>query len=215
MTKCVLQWSQMKRRKQLIVAPVWAREIEVEEQGDMLLVTGRGHLSGPLEGWDASASDISPLDLLARFTRYARRQRTKKPGATEAGVYQFADAIDDKKRLTFVQEFGPVWGDVRSARDEENGELTLTVAQDQRRLQREQKVFAAAVELLGQVNRNAKADLEVIVVAMAQIAPPPQLPRLPRHFPPIEAHDWNEHHLDDLQTMDYMLVGFYAMIAIS
>jgi hypothetical protein len=157
--------------------PVWAQEIEVEDQGDVFLVTGRGHLPGPLDVRAVNPTEISGLDLFARFERYAKRQRTKKHGSTEAGIYQFADASDDKKLLAFIKEHGPVWGEVRSSKYDEDGICSLVVAQDRNRLRRQQEIFAAAVELLRQVNRNAKADLEAIVRAMARISSLPQLPR--------------------------------------
>ena len=97
-------------------------------------------------------------------------------GAQRAGdsssVYQFADATDDERLLAFVREFGPVWGKVVSSSKESEDFSTLTVAQSFESLRREQEIFAAAVKLLQELNRNARADPLEIVFAMTRIVPP-------------------------------------------
>lgn len=204
----------MKRRQQRAVTPVWAKAIEVTKRADVLLVTGRGHLSTHIDPRNQDPAEIAGLDLYSRVARYRKRQLTSKKGTTEAGIYQFADANDDNKLVEFVSEFGPVWGDVQPSTERDSA-IKLIVEQDLSRLRNEQRIFAAVVELLSQINRNAKADLRKVVRAMASIAPPMQLPRsLPRDFPKIEVRDWNEHEFDDYDTLDYMSVASYATIAI-
>jgi hypothetical protein len=157
----------MKRRKQTLITPVWAQKIEVEIEGDVLLICGWGHLS-----YYPETKDSGGLNLLERLRRYVLRQLRQKTGASEAGTYQFADAADDEKLLAFVSEFGPVWGEVRSSREDPDGTETLTVVQDLKTLRREQQVFSNAVELLRQVNRNSHADVKAIVTALATISQP-------------------------------------------
>jgi len=80
-----------------------------------------------------------------------------------------------------VEEFGPVWGKVVSSHFEDDSPRTLTVAQSLVQLRREQEIFAAAVKLMQQLNRNAKADPVVMLLAMARILPPQFRP--PDGFP--------------------------------
>jgi hypothetical protein len=170
----------MKRREQLLITPIWAQKIEVEEHGELLLVTGRGHVLNPVDVQELTRAEIRRFDLFAQFERYAKTHLTKKQGSTEAGVYEFADATDDEKLAAFVKKHGPVWGEVRSKEFDQKGACTVIVAQDRNRLRREQEVFASAAELLSRVNGNREADPEAISLAMEKLA---GLPRLERSLP--------------------------------
>jgi len=151
-----------------LITPVWAQQIEVERQAETLLVTGWGRIPDPIDAREIEPVQISRLDIFQRFHRYVLRHlgETQK---SDAGVYQFADAHDDEKLIAFVKEFGPVWGEVRSTKYEENGTFTLTVAQSMRRLRNEQREFAATAKLLQQVNRNSQADSAIMTDVMIDI----------------------------------------------
>lgn len=177
----------MTRRKQFAITPIWAQNIEVREQGEALLVKGWGHLALHVDAQNVSPEHCSTLDILEQFRHYALRSLHKEPVASDAGIYQFADATTDGKLLAFVNKFGPVWGQVQKLESDSLFETqTITVLQDLALLRREQERFAAAVQLLGQLNRNGRADLKAIVAAMMTIAPAPRL-YLPSRMPPAIA----------------------------
>jgi hypothetical protein len=159
-------WAAMKQAKLRAIAPVWAQRIEVETRGDVLLITGWGHISGPIDTREIESGHISKLDILKRFHRYVLSHLNKKGATGDAGVYQFADATDDERLIAFCQEFGPVWGKVRSCNHEDDGTTTLTVAQGMKQLRKEQRKFAATVRLLQQVNQPGRADRSAMIHAM-------------------------------------------------
>lgn len=148
----------MKAPKLRAVTPMWAESIEVERRKDSLLITGWRHRTGPLDTRGIEAGRISQVDILKRLNSYVLKHLGNRSIAGDAGVYQFADASEDEKLLRFCEEFGPVWGEVRSRNYDENGTCTLTVAQNMSRLREDQKKFAAVLKLLQQVNRPTKAD---------------------------------------------------------
>src|SRR6266849_1285100 len=117
----------MKQAKLRAIVPVWAQRIEVEKRGDVLVITGWGRISSPIDTRKMEPGRIPQLDILKRFRRYVLSHLNKKGATGDAGVYQFADATDGVKLVAFCQEFGPVWGKVRSRKHEENGTTTLTV----------------------------------------------------------------------------------------
>jgi len=130
------------------------------------VITGWGRISSPIDTRKMEPGRIPELDILKRFRRYVLSHLNKKGATGDAGVYQFADATDDVKLVAFCQEFGPVWGKVRSRKHEDNGTTTLTVAQGMKQLRREQRKFAATVRLLQQVNQPGKADPAAMMDAM-------------------------------------------------
>jgi hypothetical protein len=156
----------MKQAKLRAIAPVWAQRIEVEKRRDVLLITGWGHISSPIDTRGIEPGRISQLDILKRFRRYVLSHLNKEGATGDAGVYQFADATDDEKLVAFCQEFGPVWGEVRSRNYEDNGTDTLIVAQGMEQLRKEQRKFAATVRLLQQVNQPGKANRSAMMDAM-------------------------------------------------
>ena len=159
----------MKQPRLRVITPVWAQQIEVERQGETLLVTGWGRIPDPIDAREVEPGQISQLDIFQRFNRYVLRHLGEKQKPEDAGVYQFADADNDEKLIAFVKEFGPVWGDVRFSKYEGNGTCTLTVAQSVRRLRNEQEKFAATAKLLQQVNRNSQADSGIMTATMLDI----------------------------------------------
>src|SRR5277367_1340151 len=128
----------MKQAKLRAIAPIWAQRIEVEKRRDVLLITGWEHISRPMDTREIEPGRISQLDILKRFRRYVLSHLNKKGATEDAGVYQFADATDDQRLVAFCQEFGPVWGEVRSRTYEDNGTNTLIVAQSMKQLRKEQ-----------------------------------------------------------------------------
>jgi len=159
----------VKQPKLKVVTPVWAQKVEVERQGDILLVTGWGRIPNPVDAHEVDAEHFSQLDIFKRFHRYVLRNLSEKQTKGDAGVYQFADASTDEKLIAFVREFGPVWGTVLSRENEENGAVTITVAQSLERLRHEQRHFAAVVKILQQVNRNSQADAEIIRAQLCEV----------------------------------------------
>lgn len=159
----------MKPPKLRMISPVWAQQIDVDRQGDTLLLTGWGRIPDPVGAQDVEPEYHARLDIFQRFHRYVLRHLGEGQTTEDAGVYQLADANTDEKLVAFVQEFGPVWGDVRSSRNEENGTVTITVAQSMRALRRDQQEFAATVDLLQQVNRNRHADIEILQAKMLEL----------------------------------------------
>lgn len=155
-----------KRATTKAITPVWAQRIAVDVREDLLLITGWGCISSPLETREIEPGLSSQLDILERFRRYTLRNLGKRQTAGDAGVYQFADASDDEKLIAFCQEFGPVFGDVRSKRFEDDGTYTLIVSQSLERLRDERKKFAATVKLLQQVNKSGQANRSIMLQAM-------------------------------------------------
>ena len=159
----------MKQPKLRVITPVWAQQIEVKRQGNTLFITGWGRIPDPVDALGLRPEQVSKLDIFQRFHNYVLRNLSEKQATEDAGVYQFADATTDEKLIAFVEEFGPVWGKVRSSKYEENGTTTLTVAQSMQRLRDEQKEFAAVAKILQQVNRNSQADSEIIAAQMDEV----------------------------------------------
>jgi hypothetical protein len=159
-----------------VITPVWAQQIEVTRQGNTLLVTGWGRIPDPFDAKEIAPEHASQMDIFQRFRRYVLRHLSEKQTSKDAGVYQFADATTDEKLIAFVEEFGPVWGKVRSTKNEENGTVTITVAQSMERLRHEQEEFATATELLQQVNKKRNThtleDCAAITTAMLDIRLP-------------------------------------------
>lgn len=175
----------MNPRAQRIISPIWANKIEVEIDGDTLLITGWGRLFGPLDGRTLSSRDIGRLDIFKRFRTYALRQLGAERFGDSSGVYQFADATNDEKLISFVREFGPIWGKVFSTLDNDEATIRITVKQSLKKLRREQEIFAAAIKLLQQLNLKANADPVKMVLAMTRILPTQMRP--PGGFPRIES----------------------------
>jgi hypothetical protein len=122
------------------------------------------------------AEQVPRWDLLEQFRRNTLRHLSDRSGSTEAGIYQFADATDDEKLLAFVGKFGPIWGRVVRIRSEGLFKpQTVTVQQKLTDVRRRQVRFAAAVSLMKQLNRNAKADPKEMVFAMMRIFPVPEV----------------------------------------
>ena len=113
----------MKTYRQRAITPVWAQRIEVERRKDALLITGWGHIPNPLSPQQVPSDQRSKLDILQGLRRYALRQLGQPH--ERAGIYQFAHATDDEKLIAFVQEFGPVAGELLKMNYEGNDNWTL------------------------------------------------------------------------------------------
>ena len=175
--------TESKRKSQTVFTPVWAQVIEVKREDDALLVRGWGHIPFHMSAGDVEPQQIAGIDLLEQFRRSALTRLSAKKGDNAAGIYQFADATDDDKIIAFVKEFGPIAGRVlHDEVDSEFGTKTLTVREEVAQLSRHHKIFCAATDLLGELNRNGRADPKVIVNAMMTIYPAPKL-FLPQDLP--------------------------------
>jgi len=203
----------MKRESQRFISPVWAQSIETETDGDSLLVTGWGRLSGPIGVAELPPELIPRLDIFKRLRRYALRRLDTKHRGDGGSVYQFADATDGEKLFAFVGEFGPVWGKVVSSPDEDGISRTVVVRQSLKSLRREQEIFSAAVKLLQQLNRNAKADPVEIISALTRIVPPQMRP--PEGFPHSEnCRNFVTPLPAGPETMTYPIAIRFAAIAV-
>jgi hypothetical protein len=155
------------RSKAKAITPVWAQRIEVERQGDDLLVTGWGHIPSPLSSLRVPEKDHSKLDILQRLRRYALRHLGQHRENPE--VYQFAGATDDDKLIDFVGEFGPMSGEVLEYKPESGGTWTVTVRETLKALRREQRQFLGLVQIVQQVNRNTRADFDTLCHLLADL----------------------------------------------
>ena len=144
------------RSVRVAVTPVWAQQIQVERHQDALLVTGWGHLPLHIDGRMVDPTQLPSLDLLAKFRHYMLNNlNQRREEAQDVGFYQFTEATDDEKLISFVESFGPFWGQVI---EREGAGLfmaqKITVRQDFADLRKEQARFAAAVGLLRELNRS-------------------------------------------------------------
>jgi hypothetical protein len=157
------------------IVPVWAQRVEVEKRDGEFLIHGWGHLPYYL---NPAHPDAKSLDFLEQQRRYGLRQLKSRNGDNyDRSPYQFADAADDDKLENFMSTFGPVWGEVEKVQNEEGtGSFTATVRQNLEELRREQKVFAATVSLIGEVNKKRPhIDPKKLGRLLVQIAFPDQL----------------------------------------
>jgi hypothetical protein len=136
--------------KRLIV-PLWAQRIQVERQDGALLVHGWGHFPHYLDDEQSETGS----DLLQLLGRYAHRKLDDERQEVQS-AYVFADAATDAKLEKFCGDYGPTWGEVKSFSNEgATGGRTVTVEQSLARLRRQQQIFRAAVEVLGELNGHA------------------------------------------------------------
>jgi hypothetical protein len=166
--------------RKVAVTPVWAQQIQVERRKDSLLITGWNHFLFHLDGRVVDPVHLPKLDLLAKLRHYMLRNlKHRAEEAQDVGFYQFTEATDDEKLISFVESFGPFWGRIveREGADEFMAPK-LIVRQDLAELRWHQSRFAAAVRLLRELNRReapqkmADAWREMII-AMMTIYPVP------------------------------------------
>jgi hypothetical protein len=158
-----------KRPEPRAIVPVWAQRIAVERQGESLLIKGWGRIEDVISTLELDPARIAALDLLRRFKQDALRTIGKDTKSGDAGVYRFADADSDEKLIGFCEEFGPVGGDVVSVDYEDDWTITLSVSQGLEKLRDARKKFAAAVELVCQVNRHGRATRSAIYAAEEEL----------------------------------------------
>ena len=172
--------SRTPRSVRVAVTPIWAQQIQVERRGEALFVTGWGHLPFHIDGRMVDPAHLSRLDLLTKFRHYMLKNlKQRAEEAQEVGFYQFTEATDDEKLISFVESFGPFWGKVV---ERESGDLfraeKITVRQDLAELRKQQARFAAAVRLLREINRSEPpgdmiAAWKEMIVSMMTIYPVP------------------------------------------
>src|SRR6516164_4444428 len=136
--------------------PLWAEKIEVERDGNVLLVTGKSRVKA------AGAPASGFKDLFREYTKFAAGTGEKRTGRRPPHV-QFANANDDASRVKFVSRFGPVWGDMSahlpSATDVET---FVRVRESLLGLRREQGLISAVIRLAALVTADEAAEPEVI-----------------------------------------------------
>ena len=166
--------------RKVAVTPVWAQQIQVERRKDWLWVTGWGHFPFHLDSRQLDPEHLPKLDLLNKFRHYMVRNLKGRPEeAQDVGFYQFTEATDDDKLMSFIESFGPFWGEVV---EREGGDEfmvpRLMVRQNLVQLRWHQARFAAAVRLLRELNRS-EAPKDVpgalldMIIAMMTIYPVP------------------------------------------
>jgi hypothetical protein len=127
-----------------------------------------------VEAGMVKAEQFPKWDLLEQFRRDTLRHLSNRSGATEAGIYQFADATDDQKLLAFVGKFGPIWGRVMEMQTDGLFKAqTIIVQQELAHLRWQRAKYTAAVRLLKQVNRSGRANPKEMTLAMMGIYPVP------------------------------------------
>jgi hypothetical protein len=145
------------------------------------VVTGWGHLPFHIDGRMVDPKQLSNLDLLAKFRHYMLKNLSRRPDeARDVGFYQFTEATDDEKLISFVESFGPFWGQVVERESDLFVAQKITVLQDLAELRRQHARFAAAVRLLRELNRSEPpSDLTAawreMIVAMMTIYPVPSM----------------------------------------
>ena len=144
------------------------------------MVTGWGHLPFHIDGRMVDPAQLSRLDLLAKFRHYMLKNlKQRGDEALDVGFYQFTEATDDEKLISFVESFGPFWGQIVKREDADVFMAqTITVRQELADLRWQQARFAAAVRLLRELNRSEQpsdmvATLREMIIAMMTIYPVP------------------------------------------
>lgn len=152
-----------------LAVPVWAERIEAEIRGSFLMVFGSRHLHFPHDAGIVVAGEMARFDIMQRF-RWTATDGSSRHGPPDGpGVYRFANADTDEKLISFVKEFGPVWGKIEFEKFNEDGTSEVCVAQDLDDLRFEQQKFAALTKVVEQINLNARADRDAIIKHLAKI----------------------------------------------
>jgi hypothetical protein len=144
--------------KHSFTTPLWANEISVKREPQVLIVTGKNHTAKPVAGIAVEANLLAQSVPLARWPG----NRRKKPPHIE-----FANATTDAKLIEFVEKWGPVDGSPMLARYAGNwervdgvptktssGGFTVVVRQNFARLRLEQKEFSATARLIAEIQSN-------------------------------------------------------------
>jgi hypothetical protein len=138
-----------KRRESHLSVPLWAKEIQVEVNGDTLVVSGQNHHTTPLE-------DLLPDFDLMEFSRgrivVGQRHRQYRPHV------EFANATTDDALIAFVRRWGPVAGtDVHAVAA---GQVAVAGAETEKQAKREPiprnsasvKVLNGGIEISHSIN---------------------------------------------------------------
>jgi hypothetical protein len=177
------------RAKIKAVVPVWSHNIEVVRQADdALLISGYGYIPRPFIPDEAHPEEFLLLDFTHKLRRYVLRRLGKDAKSDGPdNVYQFANATTDEKLIAFVEEFGPIHGKVVAVQplaiDIDDDSCAVTVRETLRSLRREQRQFRRMVEIIQQVNHNARADFDVLRGLLMELA---------GHAPMSLSDDWLE-----------------------
>lgn len=140
--------------------PSWASRIEVDRQGESLIV----------RGWKRWQTYPSPKDLpkgsdlLADYSSYADGDRQARPLHLE-----LVDATDDQRLEAFVRKFGPLgkWASPEKIHDDDTMDLTVFQTMDD--LRHKQRLFRSTFDLivaLREMKLNARAASRIANSAM-------------------------------------------------
>jgi hypothetical protein len=137
----------------------WASNIvvEVEKSGRDLIVGGI-----------ASPKEEQPNgDIFRSYRDWALDRTTKRSGLTAPHI-RFANAKTDQELITFVKKFGPIWAE--SIAEEDTDRFLFRAAkQSLDTLHREQRIYAAALDLLEELAKEKKANVQSIQVYLSDI----------------------------------------------
>jgi hypothetical protein len=148
-----------------ILPLTWASNIEVEKSGQDLIVGG---IASPQD-------EQSSGDLFRSYRDWALDRTTKRSGLNAPHI-RFANAKTDQQLITFVKRFGPIWaGLIAEEESDFAGEdthcfvLFRAAKQSLEALHREQRTYAAALDLLAELDKGKKADPQSIQTHLAII----------------------------------------------
>ena len=143
-----------------LAVPAWAERITVERDGEQLIVRGEGRT-----GLATRQGMASQNDLLWQYAQFTKPWTGKDRTGTRLPHIQFANAMTDEDLIGFVRRFGPLLASVSSLSDR-----NPVVTQDLRVLRRERLLFAGAIRLLPEINRDKRRNGAVVAEALAEIS---------------------------------------------
>jgi hypothetical protein len=148
-----------------ILPLTWASNIEVEKSGRDLIIGG---IASPQD-------EQSSGDLFRSYRDWALDRTTKRSGLNAPHI-RFANAETDQQLITFVKRFGPIWAELIAEEESDFAEedthcsvLLRAAKQSLEALHREQRTYAAALDLLAELDKGKKADPQSIQTHLAII----------------------------------------------
>ncbi len=144
--------------------PLWAERIRVERVDDGLLIRGEG----PGYWLESATGRRDRGGLLARFTEFGRQKRTTR-GEGLPPHHEFAGATDDDQLESFVRRFGPVASGAVAGVPAAQPTAGVEALERWPRLRAERRVFAAAVQLVAELQHGEKAEARTLRAALDEM----------------------------------------------
>jgi len=135
----------------------WASNIQVEVSGRDLSVHG-----------DASFPDQQPeRDLFRNYRDWMVAKTTKRTGLNAPHI-RFGNADTDQRLIAFVRAFGPICAESVAERDTDDS-VVRTAKQSLETLRRERRTYAAALNLLVELDKEKAATPQSIQAYVSDI----------------------------------------------